>query len=217
MLDSDKRWKDFGKVLVDYCMEVKPGDKVMIAMYEPETWSLALATYEAAVKAGGFPQIQMKSEYLRRAFMKYGTEEQYSWVPEIEMMGMDWADCYAALRGGYNLDIYHDIPPEVLAKNQAAQGVVSANRTTKTRWVLSRIPNAAYAQQAGMDLETITDMFFDSVLLDYEKEFKVWDSWAKKLADADKVQILGKNTDLSFSVKGIQVGRGQRQIEHPWR
>jgi len=215
MLDSDKRWKKFGKVLVDYCMEVKPGDKVMIAMYEPETWSLALATYEAAVQAGGFPQIQMKSEYLRRAFMKYGTEEQYSWVPEIEMMGMDWADCYAALRGGFNLDIYHDIPPEVLAKSQAAHGVVSANRTTKTRWILSRIPNAAYAQQAGMDLETITDMFFDSVLLDYEKEFKVWDAWAKKLAGADKVQIRGKNTDLSFSVKGVKWGADSAKSNIP--
>ena len=206
MLDGDKRWKQFGDVLVNYCMEVKPGEKVMIAMHEPETWSLALATYEAVIQAGGFPQIQMKSEYLRRAFMKYGSEEQYSWAPEIEMMGMDWADCYAGLRGGYNLDIYHDIPADIIAKNQSAHGVVSANRTKKTRWVLSRIPNAAFAQQAGMDLETITDMFFDSVLVDYKTAFKKWDGWAKKLTDADQVHILGKKTDLKFSVKGVKWG-----------
>ena len=60
----------------------------------------------------------MKSEYLRRAFMKYGTEEQYSWVPELEMLSIDWADCYMALRGGYNLDIYHDVPAEVLRKTK---------------------------------------------------------------------------------------------------
>ncbi len=215
MLDGDKRWKQFGEVLVNYCMEVKPGEKVMIAMYEPDTWSLALATYEAAIKAGGLPQIQMKSEYLRRAFMKYGKEAQYSWVPEIEMMGMDWADCYAGLRGGFNLDIYHDIPSDIIAKNQAAHGVVSANRTTKTRCIISRVPNAAFAQQAGMDLETITDMYFESVLLDYEKEFKKWDAWAKKLEQADQVQILGKKTDLRFSVKGVKWGADSAKSNIP--
>lgn len=203
MLDTDKRWKQFGEVLANYCMKVQKGQKVAIAMYEPETWPLALATYEATIKAGGYPQIQMKSEYLRRAFMKYGTEEQYSWAPELELLSIDWADCYVALRGGYNLDIYHDIPADVIAKNQAAHGVVSAARTEKTRWVLTRVPNEAFAQQAGTDLETITDMYFDSVLLDYPKVSKDWDRWAKKLEGADQVHILGKNTDLKFSVKGL--------------
>jgi len=215
MLSTDKRWKQFGDVLVNYCTEVKQGEKVIIALYEPETWPLGLATYEAAVKAGGLPQIQLKSEYLRRAFMKYGTEKQYSWVPEIEMMSIDWADCYIALRGGYNLDIYHDIPVDVLAKNQGAHGVVSANRTEKTRWVLTRVPNEAFAQQAGMDVETITDMFFDSVLLDYQKVSKEWDRWAKKLEGADQVQILGKNTDLRFSVKGLLWGADHGKANIP--
>jgi aminopeptidase len=203
MLSTDKRWKQFGDVLVNYCTKVKPGEKVIIALYEPETWPLGLATYEAAVRAGGYPQIQLKSEYLRRAFMKYGTEEQYSWVPELEMKSIDWAECYIALRGGYNLDIYHDIPTEVLAKNQSAHGVVSANRTNNSRWVLTRVANEAFAQQAGMDLETITDMYFDSVLLDYPTVAKEWDRWAKKLEGADNVHILGKNTDLQFSTKGM--------------
>ena len=67
MLSTDKRWKELGEVLTHYCLEVKPGQKVMIAQYEVETWPLALATYESVIKAGGFPQIQLKSEYLRRA------------------------------------------------------------------------------------------------------------------------------------------------------
>ena len=201
MLSTDKRWKQFGEVLANYCCAVKPGEKVAIAMYEPETWSLALGAYEAVIKAGGYPQIQMKSEYLRRAFMKYGTEEQYGWVPELELLSIDWADCYMALRGGYNLDIYHDVPAEVLAKNQKAHGVVSANRTEKTRWVVTRVPNEAFAQQAGSDLESITDMYFDSVLMDYSKVGKVWDKWADKLNGSEEVHILGKNTDLKMSVK----------------
>src|SRR4030042_5953408 len=168
MLSTDKRWKQMGEVLVNHCVQVKPGEKVYIAQHEEDTWPLALATYEAAIKAGGFPQIQMKSEYLRRAFMKYGTKEQYSWSPEIEIKAMEWADCYIALRGGFNLDLFHDIPADVLAENQHAHGIVSSARWKNTRWTLSRVPNEAFAQQAGLDLETITDLYFNASLLDYD-------------------------------------------------
>ena len=64
VFDTDKRWKTLGEVFVNKCFKLKPGEKLIIAQEEPETWPLALATYEAAIKAGGFPQIQLKSAYL---------------------------------------------------------------------------------------------------------------------------------------------------------
>jgi aminopeptidase len=201
MLSTDKRWKQLGEVISSYCLEVQPGQKVIIAQYEPESWSLALATYEAVIKAGGFPQIQLKSEYLRRAFMKHGTEEQYSWVPELEVLSTEWADCYMALRGGYNLDIYHDIPANILSKNQQAHGKVSTARWKNTRWSLTRVPNEAFAQQAGLDLETVTDMYFDACLLDYDKDLNKWIDWTKKLEGTSEVHLTGKNTDLRISIK----------------
>ena len=87
---------------------------------------------------------------------------------------MEWADKYVALRGGYNLDIYHDISADILAANQRAHGVTSTARWQNTRWALTRVPNSAFAQQAGLDLETVTDMYFNACLLDYEKEEKKW-------------------------------------------
>jgi len=202
MISTDKRWKEIGEVITNYCLDVQPGEKVMIAQYEIESWPLALATYESVIKAGGFPQIQLKSEYLRRTFMKYGTEKQYGWVPEIEVKGMEWADKYMALRGGYNLDIYHDIPADVLAVNQRAHGVVSTARWQNTRWSLTRVPNDAFAQQAGLDLETITDMYFNACLLDYDTALDKWIGWAKKLEGTSEVHMTGRKTDLRMSIIG---------------
>lgn len=212
MLSTDKRWKQLGEVLANYCLEVKPGEKVTIAQGEIESWPLALATYEAVIKAGGLPQIQLLSENLRRAFMKYGTKEQYSWVPELQVLSTEWADCYMALRGGYNLDLFHDIPAEVLALNQQAQGKVSTARWKNTRWSLTRVPNEAFAQQAGLDLETVTDMYFNSCLLDYDKDLNQWIAWAAKLDGTSEVHLTGKNTDLRMSIKdrpwGVPGARG---------
>ena len=201
-METDKRWKEMGEVITHYCLEVQPGQKVMIAQYEIESWPLALATYESVIKAGGYPQIQLKSEYLRRAFMKYGSEEQYGWAPEMEIKSMEWADCYIALRGGYNLDIYHDISADVLAVNQRAHGVASTARWKNTRWSLTRVPNAAFAQQAGLDLETVTDMYFNSCLLDYDAAEKKWFNWVKKMEGTSEAHLTGKKTDLRLSYKG---------------
>jgi aminopeptidase len=215
MHSTDKRWKQLGAVLVNYCLEVQPGQKTLIAQYEIETWPLALATYEAVIKAGGLPQIQLKSEYLRRAFMKYGSLEQFTWAPELEILSTEWADCYVGLRGGYNLDVNHDISADVLAKNQQAQGKVSTARWTNTRWCLTRVPNAAFAQQAGLDLETVIDMYFDACLLDYASERIKWSAWSKKLAGTSEVHLLGEKTDLHLSVKGRTWGDPDARFNLP--
>jgi aminopeptidase len=75
-------------------------------------------------------------------------------------------------------------------------------RWQKTRWCLVRVPDADFAQQAETDLDTITDMFFDACLIDWKTEGARWHKWAEKLNRASQVRVVGKETDLSFSVAG---------------
>lgn len=198
----DKRWKQVGETLINYSTSVQPGERVMIAMVEPETFPLAQATYEAAIKAGAYPQVQMLSERLRHALLKYGNEDQLDWVPEIEAYGMEWADVYIGLRGAHNLYELADVPTEALARNQVAMGKVSSMRWSETRWCLSRVPNESFAQQAETDLETIMDMYFDACLLDWPEASKEWQRMTDKLEQMSDVRITGYGTDLRFSTAG---------------
>jgi aminopeptidase len=198
----DKRWKELADVLINYSTGVQPGERVMIAMTELAAYPLTRAVYEAAIKAGAYPQVQFLSETLRHSVMKHGNPEQVSWVPEIESYGMEWADVYLGLRGAHNLHEHADVPAQVLAANQRAMGQISALRWEKTRWCLVRVPNAAFAQQAETDLETITDMFFDACLLDWGSLSRTWRGTAQRLERGSQVRIVGQETDLSFSVAG---------------
>lgn len=198
----DERWRELGELLVNYSTAVKPGERVMIAMVEPETYPLTRAVYEATIKAGGFPQVQFLSERLRHSVLRYGDEEQLSWIPEIEAYAMEWADVYIGLRGAHNLHEHWDIPSERLSANQAAMGKVSAIRWANTRWCLVRVPNESFAQQAEADLETVEDMFFRACLLDWPVETSKWRAWAKRLEQASHVRVVGQRTDLTFSTKG---------------
>ena len=54
----DKRWAQLGDLLVNYSMEVKPGEKVMIAFIELESYPLMHAIYLSCIQAGAFLQVQ---------------------------------------------------------------------------------------------------------------------------------------------------------------
>ena len=207
----DRRWRDLGEILVRYSTDVQPGERVMIAMGEVETYPLTRAVYQAAVRAGAYVQVQFHSEALRHALLRYGTLEHAGWVPEIESYGMEWADVYIGLRGAYNLYETADVPAETLAANQRAQGKISSLRWEKTRWCLVRVPNEYFAQQAETDLDTILEMFFDACTIDWAAESRRWEETAKALDQGKLIRIAGKDTDLSFSVEGRKwvVGNGK--------
>lgn len=198
----DKRWKALGELLVNYSAKVQPGEKVMIAMGEVSSYPLMHAIYEAALKAGAYPQVQFISEELNHLIMKYGSQAQIDWVPEIEAYGMEWADVYFGLRGAHNLNVHWDVPSDKLSAHRRAMGKISTLRWQKTRWCLLRVPNAALAEQAQVDEETITDMWFNACLLDWPEVGKEWGRWAEILNKGKQVRLVAKNTDLTFSVEG---------------
>ena len=198
----DKRWNELGKLLVDYSLEIKPDDNVMIAMIEIETYPLVLAVYEACIKVGAFPQVQFLSEELNRLMLKFGKMEQIVRLPEIEKYGMEWADVYLGLRGAHNLDVFWDIPVKKLSEFRRTMGKVSTLRWENTRWCLIRVPNNALAFQAGIDEQTILDMFFDACFLDWQNLTTEWERIANILNKGKQIRIIGNETDLRFSVDG---------------
>ena len=54
-------------------------------------------------------------------------------------------------------------------------------------------------------------MFFDACLLDWEAERTKWQAWATKLNQGRQVRVVGRDTDLSFSIEGRRwiVGDGK--------
>jgi aminopeptidase len=210
----DKRWKDVADILVNYSTEVQPGQRVMIAMRETETLPLARTVYESVIKAGGFPQIQFLSDYLDHSLLDYGTNEQISWLPEIEAYGMEWADVYIALRGAHNIHEFSTVSSDKLATYRKMMGKISSLRWENTRWCIIRVPNEHFAQQAETDVETIMDLFFNATIRDYEEESKKLSKIAEKLSRGSQIRLVGKDTDLSFSVEGRQwlVGTGKLNL-----
>lgn len=199
---SDPRWEQLADVLVNYSTATRPGEKVQITMMEVETFPLARAVYAAAIKAGGLPNVEFQSAYLERDLMRYGSKEQLDWIPEMSAYGMEWADVYIGLRGARNLHEFTGIAPDKITAHRRALGKVSAMRNELTRWVLVRVPNESFAQQAESSLDEMMEFFFSATLRDWAKEAERYTELQKVFQAAEKVRIVGSDTDLSFSTKG---------------
>jgi aminopeptidase len=211
----DKRWHQLAEVLVSYSTGVRAGERVMIAMHEIATLPLVRAVYEEALRAGAYVQVQFLSDYLRHALLRWGSSEQVGWVPEIEAYGMEWADVYFGLRGAHNPFELAGIPADRLAAHQRAQGKISALRWERTRWCLVRVPNEALAQQAETDVETLTDLFFAACLRDWQAEADRWQNIAHVLEQGGMVRVVGRETDLTFSVAGRKWLVGDGHLNMP--
>jgi len=198
----DNRWRQVAKVLIEYSTRVEAGERVMIAMTEVGTLPLVRAVYEEVVKAGAYPQVQFLSSYLQHSLLRYGTSEQVSWVPEIEAYGMDWADVYIGLRGVPNPFEFADVPPSLVVAHRRALGQISTARWLKTRWCLVPVPSEALAQQAEVDLATVSELFFRAVICDWGKQAQRWREIADVLNAGGQVHLCAPGTDLHFATGG---------------
>lgn len=198
----DSRWQELADILVNYSTRVAAGERVLISMGEADTLPLAEATYEAVIRAGGFPEIYYTSEVLKRSTLLHGTEEQVRWSPEIEATGMQWADAYVGIRGSRNPFEFHGVSPDRLALHKGAMGRNSALRQEHTRWVLVKVPNEAFAQQVGRSHQEIMEFFFRSTLRDWSAERSRLTRLAEIFQAAKEVRITGTDTDLTFGTEG---------------
>jgi aminopeptidase len=199
---SDPRWRELAEILVNYSTGTRPGERVLVTMMEEDTFPLTRAVYAEALKAGGLPQVEFQSVLLERELMLHGSQEQLDWVPELNAYGMEWADVYIGLRGARNPFEFSGVGPEKIASHKRAMGKVSAMRNDLTRWVLVRVPNESFAQQAEMSHDEMMAFFFGATLRDWEHEAEWYRAVQRPFQAAKTVRIVGVETDLTFSTEG---------------
>ena len=197
---DDPRWRLLARLIVTWSTHVEKGDRVLISAGEPGSLLLASLVNAEIVRAGGHPQIVFGSDHLESDMLRYGSTSQARWVPGLERLAMRWADVAIVLRGG---DLIHEdgaLDPARVAARRAALGQISASRTSRTRWVIVRLPTSGVARQAGRSLQELTEDFFAATLRDWAHEREQAVRVASRLADMQEIHIRGRGTDLRMSV-----------------
>jgi aminopeptidase len=217
---QDLRVEKLAKVITEYSVGVKPGDRVYITT-SPAAQPLTLAVIEQVIKLGGFPHITAGSSYhhldlvpgAMEALLKYGSDEQIAYVNPIERMALNEFDVRIAIRAETNTRSLSNIEPRKIALMQNARRELTdvfmrRSAIGDLRWVVTLFPTEASAQDADMSLREYEDFVYGACLLDEPDPILSWQQVAKRqqryvdfLKNKQRIKIKGPNCDLTVGIK----------------
>jgi aminopeptidase len=199
----DPRLKALTANLLDYSLEIKAGEKVLIEG-EIEARDLMVELIEGCYERGAVPYYHCGDAVLRRAFLLQATREQMDREAAWEIDRLQDIDASLYILAGKNASEYADVPPAVMeAARLANEPVIDLH--LKKKWVLLRYPTPSAAQAAGMSTEAFEDFCLAVSTLDYARLDKAMDPLVELMSRTDQVRVMAPGTDITFSIKGIPV------------
>ena len=202
----------YAELLLDYCLEIREGNKLYIkstTLAEP----LLRELYREGTRRGAHVVIDMSFAGQNKIFMDLANDDQLGFASPNYVEAMHEFDAFLVVRAPFNLSEDQNIDPEKRkTRSLALKGLNQAyfNRTASGDLArsLCQYPTQASAQAAGMSLEEYRDFVFKACNLDKEDPKSAWLEVRKNqqaivdhLNSADVVRYVGEGTDISFSVK----------------
>ena len=200
----DSRILTLAKNIVNFSCEVKKGEKVLIEAYGIDH-NFVEALVAEIYKAGGIPFVELFDNRILRSVYKNITKEHAETMAKFASYRMNEMDAYIGVRGGENSYELSDTPGEKLqiVSNYYSLPVHHEIRVKKTKWVVMRWPTQGMSANAKVPTAAFEDFYFNVCNLDYKKMADAMTPLVELMNKTDKVRIIAKDTDLSFSIKGI--------------
>lgn len=201
----DQRLKTLAYNLVHYSCKLEAGEKVWISCNGVHPIPLVKQIIKEVYKVGAVPFLEVMTNSLERELLLGATEEQMKLRAEIDCQLMAQMDAFIGVRGEDNLTEQADVPVEKMELEEKfySEPVHHGIRVPKTKWVVLRYPTNGMAQSARTSLEDFEDFYFDVCNLDYSKMGEAMTPLVELMNRTDKVRLVAKDTDLSFSIKDI--------------
>ena len=152
-----------------------------------------------------FPHIHVyHDEYpYDHTFLTHAAEDLLAREPATHRALTQATDGRIMIRTPTNTRAFTSVDPRRLAlAERAMHGIQRYVVDEQDNWVLGMSPNNALAQDAEMSLAEYEDFFYDAVLQDWEQQRAFQERLKALMERTDQVRILGKDTDLRFSIRG---------------
>lgn len=199
----DTRFETLAKNIVNYSCKVEKGENVLINCNGISAFPLVKALIREIYNVGAYPFVDIHSNVIDRELIKGASEGQYSKITAIDNARMEMMDAYIGIGCNDNTSELADVPSDNMSIYNRIYSTPILETRLKKKWVILRYPNNSLAQSAGTSLDAFEDFYFKVCNLDYSKMSKAMDNLVELMNKTDKVRIVAKDTDISFSIKDI--------------
>jgi aminopeptidase len=201
-------------LIVNYSVGLQPDDVVRLGG-ETVATPLLVELYRASLAAGAHPQLRVALEETERILLSEGSEEQISFVSDLERHAVEVVDAEITIWADRNTRALTHVPPDRVRQRMAARRT-TINRywdridAGEARWCGTRYPTEAHAQEAGMSLaDYATFVYAACHVLPDEDPVAHWEgvsldlnARARELEAVRELRVVGPDTDLRLGVAG---------------
>ncbi len=208
----DPRVAKLAKVLVNYSIALKPGDRFVLRT-SPLAEELNLAVYEEALKAGAHVFVQVNLPGADELFYKYASEAQLDYVSPVRKLIIETFEASLYIEAEHNTRSLSGIDPTRMARARKANAPlskISMERSARGehRWGLTVYPTHAMAQDADMNLADYREFVYGAGMLNDDDPVAFWKAEGVKqaklaawLKGRDHAVLKGSNVEISLSIK----------------
>jgi len=203
---EDPRLRALATLLVERSLDVQPGWQVSVRA-TPLARPLVTEVARAVARRGAYflPRIHWGPDRFRTDF-DWALEaplELLAELPPIERHAIETEDARLTIRSPEDVHAGAELDPERRELLQKAMEPASRRaRSLGVRWAVVQYPTEAAAAEAGMALAEFEDFVYDACLLDWDAEEQRMQRIKARFDDAERVRIVGDETDLTLSVAG---------------
>ena len=201
---TDERINVLAKNLINFSCELKKGENVLIEATGVD-YQLVNALVKQARLAGAYPFVEIYDNKVQRQILLDMDKEFAERMRDFACYRMDKMQAYIGIRGGENAYELSDVPEDMrnIYNVGYSHPVHHERRVANTKWCVLRYPTQGMSQMSGMSTEAFEDLYFNVCNLDYSKMERAMTPLVELMNKTDKVRIVGKGTDITFSIKGI--------------
>jgi len=198
---KDPRLAKLAHTLIEYSVNMKPDENVLI-MAPVKAKPLIIELIKAIRENKGNPIVELADTEIDREIALSVTDKaldrSFRWLDKK----LDDIDCIVSIRATESDYTMADVPMELKLRVAKKMNPLTNKRLGK-KWVLLNYPTEGGAHKAKMSYEAFSDFIIDVASVDYSLMDEAFKPLKKLMEKTDKVRIIAKNTDLSFSIKGM--------------
>ncbi|MDP3027852.1 MAG: aminopeptidase [Nanoarchaeota archaeon] len=200
----DLRTQKLAKLIVDYSLFIKKGEKVIISGAE-EAKDFVVALYKEVILRGAHPILRFRPSGLVPFFYKHANKEQIEKFPEEFDYLIKNAQKYIGISTEANTKELTNCDSKKITQREKVMKPIQdyvCNEKPKIYRCTVGFPCMALAQEAEMDLTEYENFLYSACLQNWREINKKINKIADKFRKGKRVYLIGENVDLKFEIHG---------------
>jgi aminopeptidase len=197
----------FATLICDWCLEVEPGQRVLVAsstLAEP----VLAALHAALLERGAWPFLALAPAGHAERILEHGQDLHLDAVNPMEQAVTETTDAVLRIAAPENTRALSGADPARLTRLAKGESALRELRSVK-RWTATIWPTPALAQEASMSLAAYERFLAAALFLDRPDPIAAWRELrdrqqvlVDRLTPAREVRLVSAGTDITMNVAG---------------